>query len=429
MYNPSKPVDYPESTPQQTRVLANFAGQLNHTQSEDCLTLNVWSKLGGRRSKPVFVYFYGGSECTLQNETIIITEHGYQGWSLGESNTPFYKGKRFADHEDVVVVTLNYRLSIFGFPGAPDGTQNLGLLDQRLAVEWVRDNIQGFGGDPNKIVLFGQSSGSVAVDYWSYAYRNDPIASGLISHSANAFSFPINSQELAGRNWYNVSSSLGCGGSGDVMPCMRRQNITDIKAAVAKVKPPPGSSVTRSQPVFQPTPDGRSVFDDYESLLASGAYARLPYLAGENNNEAGYYKIPAFAQGKIPTEEQWNDLQLESFTCPLAKVADSRAKRGVPVWRFRYFGDWDNLRLYPTSGAYHGSDVAMIFGSSEAVSGLPESRNQTKLEALMMKAWAAFGDDPVEGLKTTIGWPEYDSNGRCQRGFWFEPFLEPPFFF
>lgn len=309
------------------------------------------------------------------------------------------------------MVTLNYRLNIFGFPGAPNETQNLGLLDQRLGVGWVRDNIQRFGGDPRKIVIFGQSSGSVSVDYWSYAYREDPIVSGLISHSANAFSFPINSRDLAERNWYNVSSSLGCGESGDVIACMRSRDFTDIKVATAKVKPPPGTSVARSQPVFQPTPDGNTVFDDYDTLLAGGKYTRLPYLAGENDNEAGYYKLPAFAQGRILSDKEWSDFNLEAFTCPTAKVADSHAKRGIPMWRFRYMADWDNLRLYPTSGAYHGSDVSMIFGSSVAVSGLPESGQQKKLQALMMKAWAAFGDDPVTGLQTKIGWPKYDSNG------------------
>ncbi len=64
-FNPSKPVDYPGSTPQQPLIVANFAGQLNRSQSEDCLTLNVWSKLGGRRDKPVFVFFHGGSEYNL----------------------------------------------------------------------------------------------------------------------------------------------------------------------------------------------------------------------------------------------------------------------------------------------------------------------------------------------------------------------------
>jgi len=174
-----------------------------------------------------------------------------------------------------VVVTLNYRINIFGFSGAPSEPQNIGLLDQRLAVEWVRDNIRAFGGDPCKIVIFGQSSGSVAVDYWSYAWTQDPIVSGLISHSGNVFSFPVNSRELAEQHWYNASSLLGCGSSGDVMPCMRSKNFTDIEAAAAKIKPPPNTSVARSQPVFQPTPDNRTVFEDYAPLSSGGKFARL----------------------------------------------------------------------------------------------------------------------------------------------------------
>ena len=205
----------------------------------------------------------------------IVADYVLQGYSIGETNTPFYNGQYFADAEDVVVVTLNYRINIFGFSGAPSEPQNIGLLDQRLAVEWVRDNICAFGGDPGKIVIFGQSSGSVAVDYWSYAWTQDPIVSGLISHSGNVFSFPVNSRELAEQHWYNASSLLGCGSSGDVMPCMRSKNFTDIEAAAAKIKPPPNTSVARSQPVFQPTPDNRTVFEDYAPLSSGGKFARL----------------------------------------------------------------------------------------------------------------------------------------------------------
>ena len=175
----------------------------------------------------------------------------------------------------MVVVTLNFRINIFGYPGAPGESQNLGLQDQRLAVEWVRDNIANFGGDPKKITIFGQSSGSVAVDYWSYAYQKDPIASGLISQSGNVFSFPINSPELAVKNWYNASALLGCGSKGNVMPCMRSKSFADIKAAAAKVLPPPASSQARSQPAFQPTDDNVTVFADYYERSASGAFAKI----------------------------------------------------------------------------------------------------------------------------------------------------------
>lgn len=197
------------------------------------------------------------------------------GWTIGETNTPFYNGQYFADAEDVVVVTLNYRLNIFGFPGAPDAPKNVGLLDQRLAVEWVRDNIRAFGGDPSKMVIFGHSVGGAAVDFWSYV--QDPIVTGLISHSGTAFSFPINSKELAEQHWYNASAMLGCGSTGDVMPCMRSKPFTDIVAAAAGVRPPPATSQARSQPAFQPTVDNQTVFSpgEYARLSSDGKFARL----------------------------------------------------------------------------------------------------------------------------------------------------------
>ena len=87
--------------------------------------------------------------------------------------------------------------------------------------------------------------------------------------------------------------------------------------------------------------------------------------------------------------------------------AENRRAQGVPVWQFRYFGHWDNLRLYPGSGAYHGSDVEMIFGNSGAVSGIPPSEPEEETTALMQRAWAMFAENPASGL-LDMGWPEYD---------------------
>jgi cholinesterase len=184
-------------------------------------------------------------------------------------------GKYFAGAEDVIVVTVNYRVNIFGFPGAPGETQNLGLLDQRLAVEWLHENAKSFGGDPDRITISGQSSGSLSVDLWSYAYTEEPLVAGMISHSGTVFSFQINSEELATRHWYNASALLGCGSSGDVMPCMRKKPAEDIKAAITAIPPPPNTSVARSQPVFQPTPDGKTVFEDYATLSEEGKFAPI----------------------------------------------------------------------------------------------------------------------------------------------------------
>jgi cholinesterase len=117
--------------------------------TDDCLYLNVWApaaKSGDTSKKAVLVWVHGG------------------GFSEGGTSGSTYDGSRLAAKHDVVVVTTNYRLSIFGFPGSPGLIdQNMGLLDQRAAVEWVRDNIEAFGGDTKRIVL---------VRYWVKKFPN-----------------------------------------------------------------------------------------------------------------------------------------------------------------------------------------------------------------------------------------------------------------
>ena len=91
--------------------------------------------------------------------------------------------------------------------------------------------------------------------------------------------------------------------------------------------------------------------------------------------------------------------------------AENRRAYGVPVWQFRYFGHWDNLRLYPGSGAYHGSDVEMVFGNSETVSGIPPSKPEERTTALMQRAWATFAECPARGLHA-MGWPLYNPKSK-----------------
>ncbi|GLI75121.1 hypothetical protein PoHVEF18_003372 [Penicillium ochrochloron] len=372
-----------------------FAAINNYTQSEDCLTLNIWSKQDSSRLKPVYVHFYGGR------------------WTSGTTDTIFYYGGGFADAEDVIVVTVNYRMNIFGFPGLPGQSPNLGLLDQRLAVEWIKQNIRAFGGDPDRITISGQSCGSASVDYWAYAYPSKPLVAGLISHSGTALSFPTNNRTTAASHWYTVSSQLGCGTSGNVLSCMRKQNASAILAAASAVKVPT-TNPARKAPAFQPTVDGVTVFENYTLLSQQGKFARIPYLVGHNANEAGFYKIAAYAQGSILTDQQWEDFNMQTFFCPSNLEAADRSRRHTPAWRFQYNADWDNTRLYPTSGAYHGVEFNMIFGESAEITGIAESDAQCQLQEKMRSAWGAFIADPEHGLEA-LGWPKYNPAGEYKQ--------------
>ncbi|KAK5013810.1 hypothetical protein LTR39_003470, partial [Cryomyces antarcticus] len=395
--NVSPTYTFPNLTTLGQRIASKFADQAgNHTQSEDCLTLNIWTKTSSRKSrKPVLLWIHGGR------------------FTIPGSNNPIYNGQYLADNEDVVIVTFNYRVGIFGFPGSPATTQNVGLLDQRLAVEWVHNNIAGFGGDPDRITIFGQSAGGVSVDYYSFAWTADPIVHGLISHSGTALSMTPNSPEMSALYFHNVSVTLGCGGVSDsqALECVRTKDFRDVLKAALLVLYAPSKALP--QPVFHPTVDNKTVFADYASLAAAGKFAKLvsavwiPYLAGNLDYEAGYYKISAYAAKKNLTASEWDLFNLAGFTCPTGTEAANRARYNVPVWRYRYLGTWPNLQLYPTSGAYHGSELEMVFGTAEDVSGLPNTATENAVSRYTMKAWATFAAAPAHGL-SGLGWPLYE---------------------
>lgn len=258
---PNGAVGFPDFTPQAQQVIDYFSANSGTMQSEDCLTLNVWTPTAktshGSSDLPVMIFFYGGR------------------FTYGHTNSPFFDGSRLANAENVVVVTVNYRNNIFGFPGAPGVVQNAGLRDQRLAVQWLRDNARAFGGNPSLMTLFGQSAGGVAIDYWAYAYNRDPIVSGLISESGNALSFPLNTPNDTLSHWYNVTKTLGCGATADSLACMRMKNWTDIRTAAAKAPSVSSGNPLRSIPAFYPSADNETVFPDYVARSNAGKFARL----------------------------------------------------------------------------------------------------------------------------------------------------------
>ncbi|KAI0113750.1 alpha/beta-hydrolase [Nemania sp. FL0031] len=397
---PSAPFAYPNATSQYQRIYANFVNQLNNTQSEDCLTLNVWSRTDKSQHtlKPVIVWIHGGR------------------FSAGSSHTPFYHGGNLASKQDVVIITFNFRMNIFGFPGSPETAHNIGFLDQYLAVEWVYENIAAFGGDPSRITIIGQSSGAVAVSNWAYAFKDRPIVAGTMSHSGSIFSFPLLNTTIAAANWNHVASSLGCGASASALSCMRSENISfqSILNAVRTVPSVPGDSPTRSVPPFQATVDNVTVFSpsEYISRLKSSTFARLPHFQIHGDHESGFYRISALAQGRSLPESDWREFERESFTCATAAETYWRSAAGVPTYRARYMADWENLRLYdpPSSGAYHGVEVNMITGNSGSVSGIEPSSYEAELTSIMQEAWAAFAADPVRGL-LRLGWPRYEAGG------------------
>ncbi|KAE8148624.1 cholinesterase [Aspergillus avenaceus] len=382
--------------------LSKTLAQDNHTLDEDCLTINIWTKpQSGERHKAVLFYIHGGA------------------FWLGSGSIAATDGSILADENDVVVVSFNYRLSIFGFSGAPGEPWNVGLMDQRLALEWTRKNIAGFGGDPSRITVFGQSVGGVAADMLAFSYSNDPIAHAFIAMSGVASSYlSAAMQGKYPRNmWYKVSGLLKCGGGKSgvaTVPCMRSKSRDDVLAAIR----PLGKQSPLAP--FWPVPDGKLVPEDFRIAGDTGRFARVPFLAGSAERESGLFFLIPLMYSQL-TEEQVAALPLRlirplgdiltliAFTCPTAESVGFRRKYEVPVWRYRYYGgSYLNTRLGPAGSCWHASDVFVLFGTASSITGVPDSEHQSKAAAYMRKAWATFAKDPYNGLSTRLRWPQFD---------------------
>ncbi|MCJ7684099.1 MAG: carboxylesterase family protein, partial [Desulfobacteraceae bacterium] len=179
--------------------------------SEDCLSLNIWHRadLGDSAPRPVMVWIYGGS------------------FLSGGSSKPVYDGAWLASAEDLVVVSFNYRLGALGFlAGIHELEGNYGMKDQQLALQWVRDNIGHFGGDPDQVTLFGESAGAMSVGLHSLSI---PSSNGLFRcgiMQSNPFGIPYKTAAEAGTEAALLEKDLGCGGK--EIDCLRALAADDI---------------------------------------------------------------------------------------------------------------------------------------------------------------------------------------------------------
>lgn len=245
----------------------------------------------------------------------------------------------------------SYRLNIFGFPGNPATTSNVGLLDMRMALEWVRENAEKFGGDVNRISLFGQSAGAGMIDFYSYAFASDPIANGFVLHSATVNGFPSIARNSTESSWFRVAEAVGCGprttDAIEITKCMRSKTPQEILAGFSSEDTSIGAT-----PAFGPGVDDEIVFEDYSSRHAAAG----GYVIGNNENEAGLFR-----QFQNQTEEYWANFNQQLYTCADAVRIAQAVADGYPSWRYRYFGDFPNLAVStnPPSGAYHGAEVRL----------------------------------------------------------------------
>ena len=387
-------------------------------ENEDCLFLNVFapaaSKTNGKL--PVMFWIHGG---------------GYYGGSASE---PRHNGD-FLPLKGVVLVTINYRLGVFGFLATTDlakeaggAAGDYGLMDMVAALHWVHDNIAKFGGDPGNVTIFGESAGSFAVSTLMAAPSAQGLFQKAIGESGGAFSdvlpmATLDTREARDQSWADSLTTNGLAG-------LRALPASAILEAENK----------RGAPRFSPVIDGRFLTEPVPATFAAGKQAHVPLLAGWNRDEGA-------GSGDGMTAEKWKARAAELFgdhaeefltyypgdTDEQAvrsaidygsdafiafgtwKWIDAQVKTGdAPVYRYHFELAAPPSKFHPGSFAFHSDDIEYVFGTLDTRPGAVWRPEDRKLSDEMMDYWTNFartGDPNGPGLPP---WPRFDKDGSVQ---------------
>ena len=382
--------------------------------TEDCLALSVFAPghpPRGNASKdspgdellPVLIWVHGG------------------GFSFGGTNVPFQQAQSWVERSQKhIVVQIQYRLNLLGVPNAAGLVEsgenlNLALLDQHLAVEWVRDNIAAFGGDPERISLWGESAGAYAVDAYLFSYAEDPIIKGAIADSGNALAIP---GVLLDENDHSVfslaASKLGCENlsPSEELECMRNVPESEIQGWL-QTDIGEGGAVDENI-MFGAIADNVTFFKSYEDRIKAGKAkfaSDIPLLIGTNTEE-GHAVVPYNFPGSETATELPDDLQVISqgfglnLQCTTLRETRLRAEAGAVTYQYLYAGNFTNISPRPWLGAYHTAELPLVFGT-HAMEG-PSTEFEQQVSENMQDLWLEFIMDPTEGLKRA-GWPQATS--------------------
>ncbi|KAL5346223.1 hypothetical protein ACLOAV_008491 [Pseudogymnoascus australis] len=398
---------------------------------------NQWGKSCHQRNEAESDVSNESEDCLFLNV--------YTPAACSKKKLPAFDGTSFATNHDIVVVTINYRVNVFGFPSSPAlplTKSNPGFLDQRLALEWVQKNIHAFNGDPKKVTIGGESSGASSVDRLVDTFAPPlipPFRAASLSSGQASVSGIVRDQGPS--SWVALVSTLGCNSTSSKaeLACMQAVDALDIRTVV-----------TSGELDWTPVTDGVTQVElPYLSSRIAGNAAQVPVYIGTSAQEgttlARSYNldIPNFTDEQmtyllntftgsnetlvglfsnlVHSIVETDGLSLfyaaaQSYTelvyqCPAKLVAQATAQSGLPAWRYYHNISFPNIYLnddpntYPKFGSFHTADHGLIWGNYP-------TENATLVEVGLSKtiqaAWAGFVKDPWgEGP----GWDRVDENG------------------
>jgi para-nitrobenzyl esterase len=430
--------------------------------TEDCLYLNVWTPDPSASKLPVMVWIHGGGNF---GGSAADTLPAVLGGPNAADGGYFYDGASLS-RNGVVVVSLNYRLGIFGFfphPGlVAEGSKagNQALWDQRFAMQWVQANIAKFGGDPQNVTIFGESAGAYNVCLHVASAPKPPLFGRAISESGGCTTRQptlAEAQPLA----LGVAAEVGCaraatgndgGGSAeggadteagtsdasaaDSLACLR--GLTT--AALLGTREEDTSSGLAE--IFSAVVDGDFLTDQPRTLFQNGGTAKVPYLLGSNNDEAMLFELSAtpvtdepgltaaVAQdygdagatlaalyplsefdGGYPNPFQAALTRMKSDEMLICNTYDSAqlsAGQGVPAYAYNF-----DISAADFLGACHGSELPYVFGTGTQ---LTAGSQQAAASALMERYWTRFASSGNPSGGSDPAWPSFStsSNQRVQ---------------
>jgi para-nitrobenzyl esterase len=400
--------------------------------SEDCLTLNVWSPGLGAGKRPVMVWLHGG------------------GFSYGSANTPRTEGANLARRGDVVVVSVNHRLNIFGFLDLAElgGAQfahsgNAGVLDLVAALEWVRDNVASFGGDPGNVTIFGQSGGGGKVS----ALLAMPAAKGLFHRAIVMSGAGI---RMAGHERSTKLAEAVLGEVGLTAKQLDQLQTLPLDRLLAAIEPaqkrlPPVTFPLLDRYGFGPVVEGHDLPHHPFDPAATDLSDDIPVMVGGTGDENALFLAP--------DDTIWNrSLSEDQLKTRIAKVADADADAVLALYRrmhpemnpsellieittdsnfwvrsvllaerkaakgkapvYMYSFDWRTPVLDGKLMSPHAIDVPFVFDTLDAVGIAGHSPAAPRIAAAESATWAAFARTGVPDNPAIPHWPAYTGSDR-----------------
>ena len=414
--------------PQGRSRLAHVMGDFERPQSEDCLTLTVWTPAADAKKRPVLVWLHGGA------------------FSSGAGSLLWYSGEQFAAQDDMVVVSINYRLGALGFlclPGVSDG--NLGLRDQIAALRFVRENIAAFGGDPDNATLVGQSAGAASIAI----LLTMPEADGLFRRAIMQ-STPFGRMSRTSEDAHRIGRRLL-----EVLNLDPRERDKIMSLPAANLVAAQGEVARRekkfadAQAPFGPVIDEKAYPRDPRTALQAGAGVQVDIMIGTTREEmAAFYCVdpeinaapaaavesvfaslfksgyqPYYNELRSTRASQTNaallgDLMSDAmFRIGSLRMAEWRADQGRPVYLYQF--DWQSPAGFE---ACHCLEIPFVFDNFAHWPDAPmlkgaDPEDMKGLAAAMHGAWAAFARTGKPDHPRLPAWPSYNRDDRMTMRF------------